>query len=116
MVILILFIMGFLSEIMFLGDVRSLINGISLSQSKLLFYNTLYDENASSHLAFGSGLRFNLEDGSDMSPDEFAAAGGNASLIHIDFMFGSAEMDVDGVLLDGTAEPIMRRGEWAFTV
>jgi aminopeptidase len=51
-----------------------------------------------------------------MSDEEFAAAGGNQSLIHIDFMIGSGEMDVDGLTGDGTAEPVMRGGKWAFEV
>ncbi len=51
-----------------------------------------------------------------MTDEEFAQAGGNDSLIHVDFMFGSGEMDVDGLLADGTAEPVMRSGEWAFDV
>jgi len=51
-----------------------------------------------------------------MSDEEFAAAGGNVSMSHVDFMFGSAEMDVDGLRSDGLAEPVMRGGEWAFAV
>jgi aminopeptidase len=49
-----------------------------------------------------------------MGDDEFAGAGGNQSLVHVDLMIGSGEMDVDGIGGDGTAEPVMRGGEWAF--
>jgi aminopeptidase len=87
-----------------------------ISQSGLLFYNTLIDENASSHIALGRALKFSVEGGEAMSDEEFAAAGGNQSLIHVDFMIGSEEMDVDGLKGDGTAEPVMRGGEWAFDV
>ncbi len=99
-----------------LGEVALVPHSSPVSQRNLLFYNTLYDENASSHLALGSALRFSMEGGVDMGADAFADAGGNYSLIHIDFMFGSAETDVDGITQDGRAEPLMRNGEWAFDV
>jgi aminopeptidase len=51
-----------------------------------------------------------------MSPEEFAAVGGNNSLVHVDFMIGSDKMNVDGILVDGTREPVLRNGEWAFSV
>ncbi len=100
----------------FLGEVALVPHGTPISQLGLSFLNTLYDENASNHLALGNAYRFNLEGGTDMSEEEFAAAGGNESITHNDFMFGSGEMDVDGVLPDGTTEPVMRAGEWAFEV
>jgi len=87
-----------------------------ISQMDMLFYNTLIDENASCHLAFGRGLRYGMKNGEKMTDEEFAAVGGNYSKLHIDFMIGSDEMDVDGILEDGTTEPIMRSGEWAFEV
>ena len=87
-----------------------------ISQSNIVFLNTLYDENASCHLALGRAYKFNLEGGPEMSNDEFFAAGGNNSNIHVDFMFGSGELDVDGIKADGTTEPVMRGGEWAFDV
>lgn len=98
----------------FLGEVALVPYSSPISQLGLVFLNTLYDENASCHLALGNAYRVSLEGGSDMSKEEFMAAGGNESLIHVDFMFGSGEMDVDGVLEDGTIEPLMRNGEWAF--
>ncbi len=78
--------------------------------------NTLYDENASNHLALGSAYQFTLKGGEAMSVEEFAQASGNDSLIHIDFMFGSGDMDVDGITTDGETEQVMRAGEWAFDV
>jgi aminopeptidase len=97
-----------------IGEVALVPHSSPISQSGLLFYNILIDENASNHIALGRAYKFSLENGEAMSDDEFAAAGGNHSLIHIDFMIGSGEMDVDGLTKDGTAEPIMRSGEWAF--
>lgn len=100
----------------YLGEVALVPHGTPISQMGLSFLNTLYDENASNHLALGNAYRFNLEGGTDMSEEDFEAAGGNESITHEDFMFGSGEMDVDGVLPDGTTEPVMRAGEWAFEV
>ena len=97
-----------------LGEVALVPNSSPISQSGLLFYNTLLDENASCHLALGSAYRFNLEGGEHLSLEEFAVRGGNSSLVHSDFMIGSGEMNIDGVLPDGNTEPVMRDGEWAF--
>lgn len=97
-----------------LGEVALVPDRSPISQSGILFYNTLIDENAASHLALGSALRFFMRDGATMSAEEFAAAGGNEGAEHIDFMVGSDKMAVDGILSDGKTEPIMRAGEWAF--
>lgn len=99
-----------------LGEVALVPHSSPISQSGLLFYNILVDESASSHLATGRAYKFSIESGEAMSDDEFSAAGGNLSLIHSDFMIGSEKMDVDGITADGTAEPIMRDGEWVFDV
>ena len=99
-----------------LGEAALVPHSSPISQSGLLFYNTLFDENASSHLALGRAYRFTLQNGTTMSTDEFAAAGGNYSLKHVDFMIGSAQTNVDGITADGRAEPVMRQGEWAFEV
>ena len=99
-----------------LGEVALIPHKTPISQSGIVFLSTLYDENASNHLALGKGYHFNLEGGNDMSNDEFMQAGGNVSLVHVDFMFGSGEMNVDGLLVDGTSEPVMCNGEWAFDV
>ena len=99
-----------------LGEVALVPNSSPINQSGILFYNTLFDENASCHIAFGNAYRTSIEGGTDMTEEEFASAGGNKSLIHTDFMIGSAEMDIDGITHDGTREPIMWQGEWAFDV
>ncbi|HKJ28327.1 MAG TPA: aminopeptidase [Anaerolineales bacterium] len=98
----------------FLGEIALVPHSSPISQSGVLFYNTLYDENASCHLALGSAYRFNFENGEELSEEEFAAAGGNSSQIHVDFMIGSENMDVDGVTKDGKVEPVMRGGEFVF--
>jgi aminopeptidase len=96
-----------------LGEVALVPNSSPISQSGLLFYNTLLDENASSHLALGSAYRFSIEGGEKLSTEEFNALGGNISLVHEDFMVGSGKLNIDGILSDGTTEPVMRDGEWA---
>jgi aminopeptidase len=97
-----------------IGEVALVPHSSPISQSGLLFYNILYDENASNHLALGRAYRFSLEGGTTMSDEEFESHGGNNSLIHVDFMMGSGEMDVDGITADGKREPVLRKGEWAF--
>ncbi len=99
-----------------LGEVALVPHSSPISQSKILFYNILYDENASNHLALGTAYKFSMQDGTLMSDEAFGAAGGNQSLTHVDFMIGSSEMDVGGLTKDGVTEPIMREGEWAFEV
>jgi aminopeptidase len=74
----------------------------------LLFYNTLFDENAASHVALGNAYKFTLSGGNEMNQEDFEKAGGNRSAIHVDFMIGSGELDVDGIRQDGSAEPLMR--------
>jgi len=96
----------------YLGEVALVPHQTPISQSGVVFLNTLYDENASNHLAFGNAYRASIKGGLDMSSEEFVHAGGNESNIHVDFMFGSGEMDVEGVLSDGSKEPVMRKGEW----
>jgi aminopeptidase len=96
-----------------LGEVALVPHGSPVAQSGLLFYNTLFDENAASHVALGSSYKFTLRGGEEMDDAAFEAAGGNRSATHVDFMIGSAELDVDGVSRDGSLEPLMRRGEWA---
>ena len=98
-----------------LGEIALVPHSSPISQSNLLFYNTLFDENASCHIALGRAYRFTLEDGRTMDDAAFTAAGANASAIHVDFMIGAADMDIDGVRADGSREPVMRRGEWAFS-
>lgn len=99
-----------------LGEVALVPASSPVGSAGDLFYNTLYDENAACHLALGRAYRFTLEGGDGMDDDEFARAGGNVSAEHSDFMIGSADLDIDGVLADGTVEPLMRSGEWAIPV
>jgi aminopeptidase len=100
----------------YLGEVALVAHQTPISQMGLNFLNTLYDENASNHLALGSSYRNTLQGGEDMTEEEYAQAGGNDSINHVDFMFGSEEMDVKGVLPDGTEEAVMRAGDWAFDI
>ncbi|RVU20687.1 aminopeptidase [Methylobacterium oryzihabitans] len=96
-----------------LGEVALVPASSPISASGLLFFNTLYDENAASHIALGQAYSKCFRNGGiDFGEDDLTARGANRSLIHIDWMIGSAEVDVDGVSLDGTVEPVMRRGEW----
>ncbi|SFK59826.1 aminopeptidase [Halobacillus dabanensis] len=98
-----------------LGELALVAHESPISQSGLIFYNTLYDENASCHLALGKAYPNNMTGGSDMSADELDQHGVNDSLSHVDFMMGSGELDIDGVLADGTTEPVMRKGSWAIS-
>lgn len=95
-----------------LGEVALVPHSSPISQSGLLFYNTLFDENAACHIALGQCYSTCFTD-SNLTPQEVAARGGNSSLIHIDWMIGSGEIDIDGLDKDGNAEPVMRKGEWA---
>jgi aminopeptidase len=95
-----------------LGEVALVPYSSPISRSGLLFYNTLFDENAASHIALGQAYSACIRNGGAMSPEELAAHGANRSLIHIDWMIGSAAIDVDGLDATGGAEPLMRQGEW----
>ena len=97
-----------------IGEVALVPHSSPISQRGHLFYNTLFDENAASHIAIGRAYRFTMNGGIQMTEEEFQAEGGNFSLTHNDFMIGSDKMDIDGISADGTREPVMRSGEWAF--
>ena len=96
-----------------LGEVALVPASSPISRSGLLFLNTLFDENAASHIALGQAYSKCFTDGDTITPEQFTARGGNSSLIHVDWMIGSAEVDVDGIRADGGSEPVMRSGEWA---
>jgi len=96
-----------------LGEVALVPHSSPISQSGLLFYNTLFDENAASHIALGQCYSKCFINGAQLTPQQIAAQGGNQSLIHIDWMIGSAETDIDGILADGSKVPVFRKGEWA---
>ena len=95
-----------------LGEVALVPHNSPVAQTGVLFYNTLFDENAASHVALGAAYKFTLRGGETMSDETFERAGGNRSATHVDFMIGSPDLDIDGVLGDGGAEPVMRRGDW----
>lgn len=95
-----------------LGEVALVPHSSPIARSGVLFYNTLFDENAASHVAIGSAYRFTLDGGDGMSDEDFERAGGNRSATHVDFMIGSSELDIDAVAQDGSVEPLMRRGNW----
>jgi len=97
-----------------LGEVALVPASSPISKRGHLFYNTLFDENASCHIAIGRAYRFTLIGGEELTDEEFIAAGGNVSLNHVDFMIGSNKMDIDGIAQSGEKEPVMRSGEWAF--
>ncbi|WP_150271702.1 aminopeptidase [Paenibacillus tepidiphilus] len=98
----------------YLGEVALVPHKSPISESGILYFNTLFDENASNHLAIGMAYAFCLQGGKDLSQEEQAARGLNQSVTHVDFMIGSAEMDIHGILPDGTREPIFLKGNWAF--
>ncbi|GGG84768.1 aminopeptidase [Salipiger pallidus] len=96
-----------------LGEVALVPHGSPISQSGLLFYNTLFDENAACHIALGQCYSKCFLDGASLSGDEIAEKGGNSSLIHVDWMIGGPDTDIDGITANGTRVPVFRKGEWA---
>ena len=95
-----------------LGEVALVPHSSPIAKSGLLFLNTLFDENAASHIALGQAYSNCVKKGDELTPEELAARGANDSLIHVDWMIGSAEIDLDGMTATGAAEPLMRKGEW----
>jgi aminopeptidase len=96
-----------------LGEVALVPHSSPISKSGLLFFNTLFDENAASHIALGQCYSKCFVDGARLTPEQIAAQGGNKSLIHIDWMIGSDKTDIDGIRADGSRLPVFRKGEWA---
>ncbi len=96
-----------------LGEVALVPHSSPIAQSGILFWSTLFDENAASHIALGQAYATCLIDGETMDDETLAAKGANSSLIHVDWMIGSGQMNVDGIAQDGTTEPLMCAGEWA---
>nr|WP_026682618.1 aminopeptidase [Priestia megaterium] len=99
-----------------LGEVALVPHESPVSQSGLIFYNTLFDENASCHIALGKAYPTNVEGGAAMNEEELDKHGVNDSLNHVDFMIGSEQLDIDGVFEDGTTEAIFRNGTWALDI
>ncbi|GAE30939.1 aminopeptidase [Halalkalibacter hemicellulosilyticus] len=98
----------------YIGEVALVPHDSPISNADIIFFNTLFDENASNHLALGSAYAFCIDGGKEMSKEELEKNGLNTSLTHVDFMVGSADMNIDGVYEDGKREPIFRDGNWAF--
>jgi len=96
-----------------LGEVALVPHSSPISASGLLFFNTLFDENAACHIALGQCYAKCFKGGDTITPDEVKAQGGNASLIHIDWMIGSDQIDIDGITQSGEKVPVFRKGEWA---
>ena len=98
----------------YLGEVALVPYDSPVSKTGILFLNTLYDENAACHLALGRPYPENLRGGTEMSREELTAHGANDSMQHVDFMFGTKDMSIDGIMEDGTVEPIFRDGNFVF--
>lgn len=96
-----------------LGECALVPDPSPISQSGITFFNTLFDENASNHLAIGAAYATSVVDGAEMSEEELEAAGLNRSDVHVDFMIGSNQMDIDGIREDGTRVLLFRNGNWA---
>ncbi len=97
----------------YLGEVALVPHRSPISDTNLIFYNTLFDENAACHLAIGFALPFCLEGGTAMNKEQLRERGLNDSLTHVDFMIGNAELDIEGIDADGNAIPVFRKGNWA---
>lgn len=98
----------------YLGEVALVPYDSPISNSNIVFFNTLFDENASCHLAFGNAYPTCLVDGSEMSQEEFINAGGNTSLTHVDFMIGSSDLDIIGITENDEEFYVFKNGNWAF--
>ena len=100
----------------YLGEVALVPHNSPISNTGILFYDTLFDENAASHFALGSAYATCIEGGSAMSREELDHHEMNDSVEHVDFMIGAANMNIDGILPDGTREAIFRKGNWSKTL
>lgn len=95
-----------------LGEIALIGKHSPIAESGILFFNTLFDENASCHLAFGASYPTTVMGGNDMDDKQLAEHGMNQSLQHVDFMVGTKDIDIDGIGFDGTVTPLFRDGEW----
>lgn len=98
----------------YIGEVALVPYDSPISNTNTVFYTTLFDENASCHLAIGSAYRSCIENGNDLKDEELDKVGVNDSLTHVDFMVGSADMDITGITKDGKEIAIFKKGNWAF--
>ena len=97
----------------YLGEVALVPYDSPISNTKTIYYNTLFDENASCHLAFGAAYPTNVKDGDKMDQEGLKNAELNTSMVHEDFMIGSADMNIDGITSDGERIAVFRNGNWA---
>jgi aminopeptidase len=95
-----------------LGEVALVPHSSPIAHSGMTFLNTLFDENAASHIAQGQAYSGCVRNGDKLTKEELAAKGANESLIHVDWMIGSDKLDIDGITASGSVEPLMRGGEW----
>ncbi len=95
-----------------LGEVALVPASSPIARSGLLFYNTLFDENAACHIALGQSYSRCFTDRGKAGPEALAARGANRSLIHVDWMIGSPQVDVDGITRNGNHEPLIRHGDF----
>ncbi|MGL5540568.1 MAG: aminopeptidase [Erysipelotrichaceae bacterium] len=98
----------------YLGEVALVPFDSPISNSNLLFNNTLFDENASCHLALGRAYPMNVKEGTEMSEEQLIAAGANQSKLHVDFMFGTSDLQIIGTKQDGTQVTIFKDGNFVF--
>ncbi|MPM84904.1 Aminopeptidase 2 [bioreactor metagenome] len=98
----------------YLGEVALVPYNSPISNSGIIFYNTLYDENASCHLAIGRAYSLCIKDGEKMSEEELEKAGGNYSLAHVDFMIGTEDLSIIGIDEAGNESYVFQNGNWAF--
>jgi aminopeptidase len=99
-----------------LGEVALVPAGSPISKSGVLFFNTLYDENAACHIALGRAIDACFTNNASLSEEERRALGGNESIVHVDWMIGSEHIDLDGKRADGSSIPLLRKGEWAQSI
>ena len=98
----------------YLGECALVPQASPIAESGLLFYNTLFDENAACHLALGMGFPDTIADFQNKTLEECRSLGINDSMIHEDFMIGCDSMNIDALCADGSTKPIFRNGNWAF--
>lgn len=99
-----------------LGEVALVPHRSPISDTGVLFFNTLFDENAACHIALGQCYSKCFLNGANLSPEQIAAQGGNSSLIHVDWMIGGLDTDIDGIRADGARVAVFRKGAWAQAV
>lgn len=98
----------------YLGEVAFVPYNSPISNSKLIFFNTLFDENAACHLAFGRAYESCVKDADKYSEEELEKIGVNNSIIHVDFMIGTSDLEVTGINENGETIQIFSNGNWAF--